>query len=169
MQTLGSPIFSRSISSVTTGSRSVLFRRIMHFLSFNKSSISSSLSSSATLESTTYRIKSASFAYFRARCTPIFSTTSSVALIPAVSMIFRPIPCRRIDSSRTSLVVPATSVTMALSSPTRMLRRDDLPALGFPTMTVLIPSFRTLPLSAELISFSHLPRSSWIFGRSFSG
>ncbi len=54
--------------------------------------ISSSLSSNATEESTTYRIRSASEAIFSARSTPIFSTTSSVERIPAVSMIFRPIP-----------------------------------------------------------------------------
>ena len=47
----------------------------------------------------------------------IFSTISSVSLIPAVSTIFRGIPFILTNSSITSLVVPAISVTIALFSP----------------------------------------------------
>ena len=46
-----------------------------------------------------------------------------------------------------SLVVPAISVTIALSSPVRTFKREDLPAFGLPTITVFIPSFLILPSS----------------------
>ena len=49
--------------------------------------------------------------------TPIDSTISSVSLIPAVSTIFRGIPFIFTNSSITSLVVPAISVTISLFSP----------------------------------------------------
>ena len=66
-----------------------------------------------------------------------------------MSIIFKLIPFNRICSSKISLVVPAISVTIAFSSPINKFRKEDFPALGFPTITVLIPSFKILPLSAE--------------------
>lgn len=57
-------------------------------------------------------------------------------------------PASLILSSITSRVVPAISVTIAFSSPTRILSKEDLPAFGLPTITVLIPSFNIFPLSA---------------------
>lgn len=51
--------------------------------------------------------------------TPIFSTISSVSLIPAVSINTKGIPLILITSSITSLVVPGMCVTIALSSPTK--------------------------------------------------
>ena len=63
-------------------------------------------------------------------------------------------PSILIYSSIASLVVPGTSVTIALFSLTRALRRDDLPTLGLPTITVLKPSLRIFPSSAVLSSIS---------------
>ena len=60
--------------------------------------------------------RSAISASFLALLTPMLSTTSSVFLIPAVSIRLRVIPDRLIISSRVSLVVPSISVTIALSS-----------------------------------------------------
>ena len=117
-------------------------------MSFRSFMISTSFSSSDVEESTTYKIKSASFALSFARPTPIFSTTSSVARIPAVSTICREIPPRLMYSSRISLVVPAISVTMALFSPTRRFNREDFPAFGFPRITVLMPSLIIFPSDA---------------------
>ena len=150
-------MISRNSPSVTTCSRSALFRITIAFLSFKSSMISLSFSSRGIEESTTKSTRSASFAESIAFSTPIFSTTSSVSRIPAVSMIRREIPWRRIVSSRISLVVPAISVTMALSSPKRVFKREDFPALGFPTITVLMPSFTSFPsftLSRSLSIFS---------------
>ena len=141
-------------SSEIRFSRSDLFNRMIAFFPSNKEIIFRSSSSRFPEASTTYRIISAFTAYFLARSTPIFSTISCVSWIPAVSIIFRLIPCRLIVSCRASLVVPAISVTMALSSPNSIFRREDLPAFGFPTMTVEIPSFISLPLSAVSNNFS---------------
>ena len=57
----------------------------------------------------------------RERSTPIFSTGSSVLLSPAVSVSRSVAVPSDIRSVRTSRVVPAISVTIALSSPTRRL------------------------------------------------
>ena len=102
-------------------------------------------------------IRSASSAASFALLTPICSTTSSVSRMPAVSMMFRLIPCMRICSSSVSRVVPAISVTIARSSPSSTFIKEDFPAFGFPRMTVRIPSDTTLPLSAERTSFSISP------------
>ena len=115
--------------------------------------ISLSLSSNSLEPSATKIIRSASLAIFFALLTPICSTLSSVFLIPAVSIILRLIPPRLIFSSKVSRVVPSISVTIALSSPSIKLRSDDFPALGFPRITVLTPSFIIFPLSKDLIIF----------------
>ena len=57
--------------------------------------------------------------------TPIFSTISSVSLIPAVSTRIRGIPFILITSSIISLVVPGTWVTIALSSFKREFNKVD--------------------------------------------
>ena len=99
-------------------------------------------------------LRSASCATLIAFFTPIFSTISSVLRIPAVSIIFKVISFNCIVSSRVSLVVPAISVTIALSSLTKIFKRLDLPALGFPNITVLIPSVINLPFLELEINFS---------------
>ena len=57
------------------------------------------------------------------------------------------------NSSITSLVVPAISVTIALFSPKIEFNNDDLPTFGLPIITVFNPSLRILPLSAESYNF----------------
>ena len=79
--------------------------------------------------------------------TPVISTLSSVSRIPAVSTILSVIPSIVTDSSNVSLVVPAMSVTIALSSPKRAFKKEDFPAFGLPTIQVRIPSAIILPLS----------------------
>ena len=89
----------------------------------------------------------------RAFSTPIFSTTSDVSRIPAVSTKIKLKSPSIICSSRVSLVVPAISVTIALCLPDNALSKDDFPAFGFPTITVRIPSVKTFPLSKESAIF----------------
>ena len=69
------------------------------------------------------------------------STTSSVSLIPAVSISFNSIPLTSILSSMLSLVVPAILVTIALSLPDNLLSREDLPTFAIPTIATEIPFF----------------------------
>ena len=92
-------------------------------------------------------IKSASFAISLDFAIPIFSTSLSVFLIPAVSINFNGIPFIVTNSSIVSLVVPSILVTMALSSFNIALSKDDFPAFGFPIIAVFIPSFIILPFS----------------------
>lgn len=47
---------------------------------------------------------------------------------------------RSMTASIESRVVPAMSLTMARLEPKRVLRMDDLPTLGRPTMAMLISS-----------------------------
>ena len=94
-----------------------------------------------------------SMAFFE-RSTPIFSTLSSVSLMPAVSISFNGTPDTLTYSSITSRVVPATSVTIALSSCKRWFKRLDLPTFGRPTSAVANPSRMIFPCEAVLSSCS---------------
>ena len=124
-----------------------LFNKIIAFLSSIILSISLSSSESSLDESSTHITSSAlsisSFDFL----IPILSTKSSLSLIPAVSVRFILIPDNFICSLILSLVVPATSVTIAFSCLLKRLSMEDFPTLGFPTITVSIPSFIILPLS----------------------
>ena len=55
-------------------------------------------------------------------------------------------------SVKVSLVVPAISVTIALSVLESRFKIEDFPALGFPIMTVFIPSLIMLPSLAVGLS-----------------
>ena len=102
-----------------------------------KSSLSSS--SKGCDESNTKRHTSHSSIAFLERSIPIFSTTSVLFLIPAVSTSFK-VTFPRVNSpSIISLVVPAISVTIALSSSRSIFNSDDFPTLGRPTIAVLTP------------------------------
>ena len=57
-------------------------------------------------------------------------------------------PSIKICSRTISLVVPAISVTIAVSSPDRALSKDDLPTFGAPTNTICKPSRNTAPCFA---------------------
>ena len=98
-------------------------------------------------------IKSASLACFIDFSTPIFSTSSDASLIPAVSTKFNGIPLIVTNSSIVSLVVPAISVTIALSSLRIAFKSEDFPAFGFPIIAVFIPSFIIFPLSNDFSNF----------------
>ena len=59
--------------------------------------------------------------------------------MPAVSIRFNvTFPIRTLPSTK-SLVVPAISVTIALSSSNHAFNKEDFPTFGFPTITVSIP------------------------------
>ncbi len=70
---------------------------------------------------------------------------SSVSRIPAVSTNLNGTPRTLTYSSKTSLVVPATSVTIALLSCIKLFNIEDLPTFGLPTITVDKPSRIILP------------------------
>ena len=127
--------------------RSDLFKSSIFFLPRICSRISKSSFERGSEVSATNNMISALSISFLAFSTPIFSTASSVSRIPAVSMIFKVIPSMVTDSSNVSLVVPAISVTIALSSPRRAFKKEDFPAFGLPTMQVRIPSAMYLPSS----------------------
>ena len=93
----------------------------------------------------TSKINSASASALRLRSTPIFSTTSSVSRIPAVSISFNGTPRTLTYSSITSRVVPAMSVTMAFSSLNKWFNKLDLPTFGRPMIAVLKPSRKIFP------------------------
>ena len=143
-------------SSVITDKRSDLLSKIITFLSIILLIINSSSPSKGLDESITNKIKSASSIESSALSTPIFSTISSVSLIPAVSIILRETPLIVICSSRVSRVVPGISVTIARSLLLSVFKREDLPALGLPRIKVLIPSFKIWPELNELIKSSIL-------------
>ena len=52
-----------------------------------------------------------------------------------------------------SLVVPAISETIALSSFSNALSKVDFPTLGCPTIATGTPFLRTLPIANESIKF----------------
>ena len=77
--------------------------------------------------------------------TPIFSTTLSVSLIPAVSIKFITIPSKVIFPSTISLVVPSISVTIAFSSSIKAFNKLLFPTFGLPIIPILIPSLIIFP------------------------
>ena len=147
------PFFPFSVKAPFSAKRSLLLYTTIVFLSFISSNISRSFSLRPSFKSTTYRMRSAFSASFLALSTPIFSITSPVSLMPAVSMMFSTTSPNTTVSFNTSLVVPAISVTMALSSSSKALRREDLPAFGSPNMQVFMPSLISLPSSVVSTSF----------------
>ena len=118
-----------------------MFTTIILVLSFVFSNISLSSFDNFSLLFSTTITKSDSSINDKDFSTPIFSTLSSVFLIPAVSIIFRIIPSKLIFPSTISLVVPAISVTIALSSFNNLFNIEDFPTFGLPNITVFIPSF----------------------------
>ena len=142
-----------SVSLSTRVFKSILFKIIIVFCGSTISKISISSVSSFLLLSIITMHKSASFAIFFDFSIPIFSTSFSVFLIPAVSINFKGIPFIFTNSSMVSLVVPSISVTIALSSFRMAFNKDD-PTFGLPIIAVFIPSFIILPLSKDFNNFS---------------
>ena len=72
---------------------------------------------------------------------------SPSSLIPAVSISVTGIPKSRV-SLKTSRVVPAISVTIALSKLSNALNKDDLPTFGFPIIATDTPCLYILEVFA---------------------
>ena len=92
----------------------------------------------------------------QARSMPICSTRSLLSRRPAVSITCTGTPSIWMVCSTLSRVVPATGVTMASSAPARALSSEDLPALGCPAMTTLMPSRSSAPCRARCITVCRL-------------
>ena len=75
-------------------------------------------------------------------------------LIPAVSTKLNSNPKRLYLVSILSLVVPAMSVTMYLSSPMSALIKEDFPAFGRPTTANLGKVFSVSPCSGKTLTNS---------------
>ena len=110
----------------------------------------------------TARIISAPSMAARLLLIPSASTRSWASLMPAVSMIRTGIPSIFRPSSIISLVVPGRSVTIARSFLRSVLRRDDLPTFGFPTIAIAAPSRNNLPSSKLRLSAERRSRMSCI-------
>ena len=120
-----------------------------------RSSISRLSSSDSSLEpSNTARISCAVPMRSIIRCTPMFSTVSSVSLMPAQSANFSIISPSCTVSSTISRVVPSISVTMLFCTPVSRFISVDFPALGFPTMAVAMPFRSISPQSYVAIRLS---------------
>ena len=128
-----------------------MFKTIILFLSLDisKRSLSSFVNSSPLfkINSTKSAFSKTSFDF----STPIFSTMSSVSLIPAVSMRFRVIPFRLNDASTMSLVVPGIFVTIALFSSISLFKILLFPTFGLPIIATFIPFFISLLFSEFFI------------------
>ena len=125
--------------------KSVLLNKIIRFIPFVVSSKRISSSCNVSLWFNNNKTKSASFNALRLRSTPIFSTTSSVSRIPAVSINCKGTPRTLTYSSIVSLVVPAISVTIAFSSLNSTFNKLDFPTFGRPTIAVFNPSRKIFP------------------------
>ena len=126
----------------------LLFTTMSFFPSAMCSIFSTSLSSG--MESSIHSMIGASCIVLNVLSIPILSIVSSVSLMPAVSMSRNVIPSMFVVSSITSRVVPCMSLTIAFSSPTRVLRRVLFPTFVFPAIATAIPSFIALPDSNDL-------------------
>ena len=102
--------------------------------------MSSSSAIHPSVASTTMTTASAPAAAALLRSTPIASTSSLVSpRIPAVSRSVTGSPPTSTDASTTSLVVPATGVTIARSLLLHAFNNELFPALGRPTMATETP------------------------------
>ena len=99
----------------------------------------------------------ASFNLRKVRSIPIFSTTSSVSRMPAVSMNRNITPPRLSVSSIVSRVVPAISETIALSSPRSAFSKVLLPVFVAPTIATGTPFLMALPRLKESVR-----RTIWV-------
>ena len=141
---LGLPPNSRVNRSRNIG-RSDLLRAITGLLSLARFKKWRSSQSKSAAPSTTTTNRSASAIARCVRSTPMLSIRSVDSRIPAVSVNITGNPLRFMCSLRVSRVVPAISVTMARSVPSKRLNRLDLPLLGRPTRVTLTPSRRRCP------------------------
>ena len=124
--------------------RSDLLATMILFLFFDISSNFLSSSVRGSLLFNTSNTKSACCKACFDFSTPIFSTISSVSLIPAVSIRFKVIPFRLRWASTISLVVPGMFVTIAFSSSISLFRILLFPTFGLPIIATFIPDVKSL-------------------------
>ncbi len=126
-------------------------------------------SASATTDSTPLEISvipstiSASSSFLKVRTIPIFSISSDVSLIPAVSIKRNNVPSMLNVSSIVSLVVPAMSETIARSSPRIAFRSVLLPVFVAPAIATGMPFLIALPSlneSASVVMCDNVPSTS---------
>ena len=142
----------RSDGSITAA-RSCLFKIAIASGASSAAPIARRSSSVSGLESsTTNSAASQSFAASIERSTPIFSITSCVSRMPAVSTSRTRCRPSVTVCSTVSRVVPGMSVTITRSKPDRRLRRLDFPAFGLPRMTALMPDCTIRPRWQEASS-----------------
>mmetsp|Transcript_2558 Transcript_2558/g.6027 ORF Transcript_2558/g.6027 Transcript_2558/m.6027 type:complete len:293 (+) Transcript_2558:970-1848(+) len=114
-----------------------------------ESRMADSSSVQPTFESITMSTASADLAAAADLSMPSLSTTSVAwSRIPAVSRSRVGMPPKLLAASTMSLVVPATSVTMARSAPDKMLRSELLPTFGAPMSASVSPFSKYLPFRA---------------------
>ena len=90
--------------------------------------------------------KSASLNLFNANDIPFFSMSFFASLIPAVSASITGNPSKFKYVSITSLVVPASSETIATSLLDKRFSKDDFPTFVSPTIDTLNPSLIFSPI-----------------------
>ncbi len=150
------PCLAETLTRRTKGSRrprlqacawSLLLITNSVFSGSHNSTVSRSSAVKDAEPSITSNTKSAAAALSLARRTPSCSTGSSVLRTPAASIKRTGKPAKTNCSSRVSRVVPATSVTIALDSPSIAFINELLPTLGRPRIKMLIPSRKARPKS----------------------
>ena len=94
-------------------------------------------------------------ALFKVFSIPKFSIVSEVLRIPAVSIKRKLYPSIIRVSSIASLVVPAMSDTIALSSLSKRFSRVDFPTFVAPKIVTAIPFFMEFPNLKDCINFSN--------------
>ena len=109
---------------------------------------------SATSGARSQSTRSACAISARARRTPSASALLEVSLRPAMSTRITSWPPRSMATSRTSLVVPGSSVTMATSDFASALSRLDFPAFGGPASATRKPSRMMRPRPTVSIAAS---------------
>ena len=140
------------MSESGAGFKSHLFQTATRFIPESKFSSEIFCSADSTVsvdESSMYKTVCADEAFSIALLIPSVSITSDVSRIPAVSINLNSVPSITQVSSITSLVVPAMSETIALSSPTSAFNRVDFPAFGAPRMAIGTPDFIAFPALNE--------------------
>lgn len=147
-------VFGKFISSFL--SKSLLFTTIILNLFLESSNNFSSSFVNFSLLFKTNKIKSDFSIISFDFSTPIFSTMSSVSLIPAVSIRFNVIPSMFNPASTMSLVVPGISVTIALSSSINLFKMLLFPTLGRPIIATFIPFVKSLLTFEFSINLSKL-------------
>ena len=139
-RTLSFSSTSRAAVSTTSGSSLTATSPLLPSLSKLRTTITTSLSSALALA---LRMPSCSTSPTTSPFTP-----PRAFLNPAVSPSLHKNPPKSMPTSTTSLVVPASRLTIAASRPTTALSSELLPAFGAPSSASEIPLRNNSPLTA---------------------